>query len=140
MRSTSLNTTREALAPGGEIEYGTSLLKGGAPQLIGSNVQMGVVDRIRMGENLGISTHKPKGLHATERNDNTSQGTDLLCNDSDGTNDNVKIVPPISSDDSVEIVPPVSDMPDYNQKSQLKPSPQHRAKSKEKSPVCGGWG
>ena len=104
MRSTSLNTTTEALDPGEEIEYGTSPLEGGATQLIESNVKMGVVYRMRVGENLEIPTQEPKGSHAIARNDETKQGTDFLCDDSDDTDD----------------------MTEYNQNKQLKPLPQSR--------------
>ena len=38
---------------------------------------MGVVDRMRMGENIANSTKEPKGSHAIARNDGTEQEADI---------------------------------------------------------------
>ena len=76
LKSMSLNTTTDSLYPGEEIEWGTSPEEDGTQQ-VESNVKMGVVDRMRMGDEFVISTHEPKGSHTTPRNDETKQETDV---------------------------------------------------------------
>ena len=77
LESVSLNTTTEALDPGEEIEWGISSEEEYATQQVESNMKMGVVNKIRMGDNFVISTHEPKGSHTTPRNDETEQETDV---------------------------------------------------------------
>ena len=38
---------------------------------------MGVVNRMRMGDNFVMPVHKPKGPHTTPRNDETKHETDI---------------------------------------------------------------
>ena len=77
LESMSLNTTTEALDPGEEIEWGISPEEEDGTQRVESNVKMGVVDRMMMGDNFVIPTHAPKGSHTTPRNDETEQETDV---------------------------------------------------------------
>ena len=77
MESVTLNTTTEALDPGEETKLGISQEEEDVTQHVESNVKMGVVDRMRMGDNFVISTHDPKGSHTTARNDELEQKTDV---------------------------------------------------------------